>query len=151
MGESGQMIKYDPISGKFTKKGKSIGWITVNGYQMLWFQGKQQLAHRVAFFLMEGSFPEEQVDHIDRNRSNNKWANLRKVTPQQNNFNRSCKRDLPLGVYERVRKGRPGIWYETRIQKDRKTHSSYFRSLEKAIEWRKKKERELFGEIVQQW
>lgn len=57
------------------------------------------LAHRVAFTLMGVPLPHE-VDHINGNRSDNSWANLRPATRQQNEYNKAgySKRGMPKGV-----------------------------------------------------
>jgi len=50
---------------------------------------KLYLAHRLAFLYMEGYMPENGIDHIDRNRLNNKWNNLREASQRCNMQN--CK------------------------------------------------------------
>lgn len=56
-------------------------------------------AHRVAYFLATEQQP-DQVDHVNGDRSDNRLANLRAATQQQNQRNRpqSEKRGLPKGV-----------------------------------------------------
>jgi len=69
-------------------------------YQVgLWKDGKQKnfLVHRlVAQAFLEDWDPDLQVDHVDRDPSNNCLSNLRMVTPSQNNQNNNAK-----GVYFR--------------------------------------------------
>jgi len=45
------------------------------------------LAHRVIFLWMTGRWPEGVIDHIDGNRLNNKWENLRDVSQTTNIYN----------------------------------------------------------------
>jgi hypothetical protein len=47
------------------------------------------LGHRLAWFLHYGNLPNNLIDHIDGNRTNNKIDNLRDVTNQQNQWNRT--------------------------------------------------------------
>jgi len=46
-------------------------------------------AHRLAWFLHYGRLPNNQIDHIDGCRTNNKIDNLRDVTNQQNQWNQT--------------------------------------------------------------
>ncbi len=48
---------------------------------------KNFCVHRIIWFLEKGYWP-TQIDHIDRNPSNNKIENLREVTQRENNFNK---------------------------------------------------------------
>jgi hypothetical protein len=47
------------------------------------------LGHRLAWFLHYGTLPNNSLDHIDGNKSNNKIDNLRDVTAQENQWNRT--------------------------------------------------------------
>lgn len=103
-----KLICYDPETGIFTWRcrgieyfdhcknpeltykqwnaqnaGKEAGCI-VCGYCDIILLKKKYLAHRLAWFYMEVYWPEHQIDHIDRNRSNNKWDNLRHVSQSCN-------------------------------------------------------------------
>jgi hypothetical protein len=69
-----------------------VGYKTTCGYLKIdWIiNGKKKgfLVHRIIYFLETGKQP-EQIDHIDRNRTNNHISNLRETTHQQNIFNSS--------------------------------------------------------------
>lgn len=56
---------------------------------------------RLAFLYMEGRWPEEVIDHANGDSLDDRWANLREATSQQNNWNRkrgAKKSPLPMGV-----------------------------------------------------
>ena len=71
------------------------------GYIIIGINGKNYAAHRLAFLYMEGYFPENFVDHIDQNPSNNAWSNLREVSNRCNLQN--CK------VYNTNKSGVTGV------------------------------------------
>lgn len=75
--------------------GYLIGRISVDGVYF------KLLAHRAAWVLVTGEQPKDQIDHIDRDRSNNRFANLRQASQSENNWNSRDRnyRDLPRGVY----------------------------------------------------
>lgn len=54
--------------------------------------------HHVCWFLKTGRWPETELDHKDRDGTNNKWENLRPATRSQQMQNSSVRRDSPVGV-----------------------------------------------------
>lgn len=71
--------------------------------------------HRAVWALVHGSWPKYQIDHIDRDPSNNRIENLRDVSGSVNQLNKEPAGVVPyLGV--RFLRGK----YEARIKKDGK-------------------------------
>jgi len=90
-----QLLNYDPNTGIFTWKIKGrkkiVGCINFKtGYLVIRIDNKLYQAHRLVFLYMTGDIP-EYVDHIDCNKLNNKWSNLRKATKSQNEMNKPKK------------------------------------------------------------
>lgn len=52
---------------------------------------------RLAFLFMTGAIPKD-IDHIDRDRTNDSWINLRQVSRSENNINRSIQKNNKTGV-----------------------------------------------------
>ena len=104
-------------------------------------QSRLHKAHRLAWFYVYGSWPNDQIDHINRNKTDNRIANLREVTNKQNQQNASKRSDNTSG--------HPGVsWYkrdskwQARIKHNQKdTHLGYFENLEEAIAARKAAEK----------
>ena len=69
------------------KAGDIAGTIAKSGYSQIRLNGKTYKAHRLIFIYHHGYFP-GFVDHIDRNKSNNKIENLREASLVQNQGNR---------------------------------------------------------------
>ena len=87
------MIVYEKETGRFIRtananrvlvKTKNAGSTNANGYVYISVNCKKYLAHRLAFLYVTGSFPVDFVDHVNGNRADNRWENLRDVTHSQN-------------------------------------------------------------------
>lgn len=92
-------LSYSPDTGLFTravdcgsrfKAGTESGTLS-NGYRQIQVDGKLYRAHRLAFLYMLGEYPKNDVDHIDGDRDNNKWSNLRPATRAENLRNAKIK------------------------------------------------------------
>ncbi len=155
-------FQYNPETGSITrlrkivrangrpthyKKGQIAGSKHCGGYRHVSFTSLlgriKILEHRLAFILMGKDIP-LNVDHINGNRSDNRWINLRPSSNSENQLNRHVKlgkdKDLPIGIYRCTRKKRAGIWYVIRLQIQGKIKSTLSRNLDdalaKMIEWR---------------
>lgn len=64
-----------------------------NGYVEVRLGKKLYKGHRIIYKMMTGYDGELQIDHIDRNPSNNLFDNLRLATNQENSLNRHNSRD----------------------------------------------------------
>jgi hypothetical protein len=90
-----ELLHYNPDLGVFTwlankigvKAGRIAGCKKDNGYIAIRIDGTLFFAHRLAWLYMTGEAPSEIIDHIDGDRSNNKFSNLREATQKQNSEN----------------------------------------------------------------
>lgn len=86
-------FEYNPETGAITDKTdpNAKGWLN-NGYMRYSCAGWFQIyAHQIAFAIMTGVIPIE-IDHEDRNRTNNIWVNLRECpTHSHNAANVNCR------------------------------------------------------------
>jgi hypothetical protein len=79
------------------------GSLDKDGYLIIKVKGKQFKAHRIAWLLNYGSFPESELDHINRNKLDNRIENLRESNRQEQIANRDYRpnpRTGVVGVYE---------------------------------------------------
>jgi hypothetical protein len=138
--EAPRKLNYDPRTGIFTHRtswgpiraGDEAGSL-YNGYIYLRINNKTYLAHRIAWLMYYGCFPENTIDHKDRIRHHNWISNLREATYQCQNRNR--------GVHSNNSSGVTGVcWRRTRqkwqsqITVDRsQIHLGLFSSLTDAV------------------
>ena len=130
-----QHLSYDKDSGIFVriKTGKVAGSIKTNKYRAIYVYRKLYSAHRLAWLYEYGHFPKDQIDHINRNRDDNRLCNLREV----NNATNACNKAHPqgsnpfLGVTKKKRRNQ--YKWCARIRYDGKNkHIGYFDSAEDA-------------------
>lgn len=69
------------------------------------------LAHRVIWALVTGAWPEEDIDHEDRDPSNNRWSNLRAVSHAVNMRNLPPRLSNTSGVCGVSWSRRRNKWY----------------------------------------
>ncbi len=91
------ILDYDPIKGVLRwkkrpdistradrKNGHVAGFKNKDGHLVIQIQKRRYPAHRLIWVLVYGHWPNNDIDHIDGNRSNNKLANLRAATRREN-------------------------------------------------------------------
>lgn len=156
-----EVLHYDPETGIFRWKGrvgsdgriladiagKIAGSLNVWGYRQMYVDGKNRRACRLAWLYMTGKWP-RTIDHINGNKADDRFANLRDVTPSQNNWN--------CGKHARNKSGHKGIYWKkdhgrwlVQVQAHSKqTIIGYFKTLEAAVEAQKKAYADLHGEFA---
>ena len=92
-----EYLAYDPDTGVITwlkpkanngKAGKPTGCLSKStGYLYVVFDYTMVAAHRVAWALHHGEWPNGEIDHINNDRADNRLANLRIATRRQNAVN----------------------------------------------------------------
>lgn len=92
-----ELVSYNQETGVFTRKttysnrykcGNKIGWKTSHGYIFILVDNNEYYGHRLAWLYMTGEFPKGQIDHINGIRTDNRFSNLRNVSPSENMQNR---------------------------------------------------------------
>jgi hypothetical protein len=84
------------------------------------------IAHRVIWAIQTGEWPEHEIDHINRQRADNRWINLREATSSQNKTNVSSRQNSSskyIGVsWCETRK----IWQASIRKAEKKKHLGRF-------------------------
>lgn len=78
--------------------GKPAGIPDRRGYIRIKLFGKRHAAHRLAWLWMNGEMPTLDIDHIDLNKSDNSWSNLRQATRAENTANRPPANNNTTGL-----------------------------------------------------
>ena len=102
-----ELLEYNPETGVFVWKvdrkriakagdvagGKNLA----NGYRRICIDYTNYLQHRLAFLYMTGEFPVNLVDHINGDRADNRWCNLRQANFEQNAYNKAMQSNNTSG------------------------------------------------------
>lgn len=102
------ILLYSPQTGEFIwlesrgrtcKVGQVAGTISAQGYIHIIIDGKVYRRSHLAWFYVTGKWPQEnlKIDHINRNRSDDSWINLREITHSQNKINTHTERKNSSG------------------------------------------------------
>jgi hypothetical protein len=95
-----ELLSYNQDTGIFTwnvnrsggaKSGDIAGSIHHEGYIRIQINKKIYAGHRLAWLYVHGYFPENKIDHINGNTSDNKITNLRTASDVENARNRKIK------------------------------------------------------------
>lgn len=101
-----EVFHYDPLTGVFTrkcslgctKKGDIAISLDDRGYVRFSIDGHKYRAHRLSFLYMLGYSPENDIDHVNRIKNDNRWNNLRESSHQCNMRNTGNRSDNKTGV-----------------------------------------------------
>lgn len=126
-----------------------------DGYCQIKLFGRFYRAHHLAWLAITGEWPATNldIDHKNRDRSDNSWSNLRLATRGQNNFNRDVRKIAKSGhrgvIREPGSKSKPDGRWSARIKLDGEVrHIGTYSTLEEAIAARKEAEAAHYKEFA---
>lgn len=100
-----ELLGYDPATGKFiwrvnlrgrwARKGAIAGTLRADGRRQICLDQIIYLTGPLAFLWMTGRRPTKLIDHINLDRDDDRWSNLREANHSQNGAN---SRDRPSGT-----------------------------------------------------
>lgn len=135
------VLHYDESTGIFTWRvalsrrvriGDVAGTVTNRGYITIKIDGRLYRAHRIAWLYVHGTFPPDQIDHIDHRRANNSIANLRLATQSENSMNMRLSAKNTSG-FKGVSMYKPsGKWMAYAKLGGKQYHLGYFHTAEAA-------------------
>lgn len=153
-----ELYNYDPATGVLTrkikrgtrwKKGEVAGSLGNNGYYYVSVNSRLYLLHRIVWIYVYGSLPDSDIDHINRNRGDNRIANLRVATRGQNNINSKLQHNNTSGYKGAYYDKRRDCWYAEIWVNNKKRFLGRHTSAESAGMAYKDAARKFFGEFAE--
>ncbi len=102
-----EVLNYDATTGVFTQKirtsyrvkiGGIAGHLNIIGYNQIKIDGKLYKAHRLAWLYVYGYMPENDIDHINQRKNDNRIINLREASRTCNIQNSKNRADNTSGI-----------------------------------------------------
>lgn len=137
------LFRYDEETGRLFWKNKShprshaqigseVGTKRVDGRHEIIVKGHHFRTHRVIWFMANGVWPKDEIDHLDGDPSNNRLDNLREATRSENARNMRKRHNSQVcmnGVYWQKRDGRYQVYIGAG---GRQKYLGYFANLDDA-------------------
>lgn len=156
------ILDYDPETGVFIWRwrydlpkicnyrdaGKEAGTIRPTGYRYISIDYRHWAAHRLAHIIMTGEHPVGDIDHINLDKADNRWCNLRLATRSQNQSNVPCHKLNKSGVKGVHLQKDCGRWVAYITVNRKRRHLGMFATKEEAIAARVEASLRLFGEFT---
>jgi len=82
-------LAYDPESGELTwlvgsYAGRRAGRLDTSGYRQVFIGGRRRPATHIIWLMMTGRLPSHFIDHRNRDKADDRWANLREASRSEN-------------------------------------------------------------------
>ena len=139
-----ELLDYSPATGDFAwrvsnsnrrKIGSKAGCAKSDGYIVIRLDNQLYRTARLAWLYMTGMWPINKIDHINTNRSDNRWVNLRLATNEINSQNlRKAQKNNSTGFLgvspsewgfrAQIKRG-PGTKYLGTFETPEEAHSVY--------------------------
>ena len=148
------LLAYDPDTGHLSNlvrrntraaPGAHAGSLTTDGYIAIAIEGKKYQAHRLIWLYMTGAWPDEEIDHINRNRADNKWCNLRQASRLENSWNTNGHSKSKSGLKGVAYVARSGRWQVQMRVRGQTHYIGIYDSVETAAAARADAERRLYA------
>lgn len=139
-----------PDIPKWTGKwaGKVAGRVGHHGYIEIGVYDRPRKAHRLAWLWMTGEWPASDIDHINGDRADNRWENLREATASQNQHNRAAEKRNKSGFKGVSWSKQNKKWQVHIMSRNRRYFVGFYDDKKAAAAAYKKMARALHGEFA---
>jgi hypothetical protein len=136
-----ELLSYDPETGVFRwikpPQGRAftspVGSSDDKGYLTIRVDYGRYKAHRLAWLHVHGEWPAGHIDHINRDKADNRISNLRVVNDSENQQNRFAPNTNTSGHKGVHMAKRPRKWKAQAWLNGKHFHFGYFERMEDAI------------------
>ena len=150
-----ELLHYEPETGVFTwrvnkgraKAGQVAGRVHQSyGYRYIKVDQQNVRENRAAWAYVTGEWPPTsiEIDHVNRKRDDNSWANLRFVTPKQNRENQSDSRRNTSGNRGVRFDTQRGLWHAQIGHFGKVYNLGRYKTISEALDARRIAEQEFF-------
>ena len=128
---------YNPETGDLTweitknrqLKGSKAGIVSIYGYLTVHYK-KRYRKNRLVWLIVTGSWPVGQIDHINGDRTDDRFSNLRECSQNQNMWNRRVHKNNKLGIKGVHKNGNGYIAYIMQFR--HRIYLGYFKTVNEA-------------------
>lgn len=154
-----ELMSYDRDTGVFIRKkanprgrgraGDIAGCLNAYGYLRICLDYKDYYGHRLAWLYCFGEFPEDQIDHINGNRSDNRICNLRLANNSENNRNRTIQANSTSGYKGVSLHKKSNLWHAHATINGKRLSGGYHKTKELAYRAACSLRESIHGDYVQ--
>jgi hypothetical protein len=135
------LFEYNPLTGVLKRKttaannaraGCVVGWENSDGYLNVKVDRRIYKVHQIVWLHCHGVWPSGVIDHINRNKKDNRLQNLRDTTVQVNNINKGARKDNKTGVPNVTWRERDKRYYVACKRDGRQNYGGSFKTLVEA-------------------
>jgi len=136
-----RLFSYSAIEGVLTRRttvssnakiGDVVGWTNGDGYLCVRVNKTIYKVHQIVWLHVIGSWATGVIDHINRDKTDNRISNLRDTTVQVNNINKGVRKDSKTGVPNVTWRERDKRYYVACRRDGKQNYVGSFKTLELA-------------------
>lgn len=146
--ETGEIVR--KVAAGSSSAGRPVFSKNAHGYLRTKVNGKHIAAHRLAWALHTGSFPKSDIDHINGDKEDNRFANLREADRSQNQINRGLMKNNTSGHKGVNWNASEGKWMARCAAYGKRIHLGYFNNIADAVAAYKDAASKLHGQFSRQ-